>query len=149
MEIFVTSSSLLKIAAVVEEISQDSWADLPEEIVSKTTNLKDLLKYMRTSRRFLRLAQNCILFIGSDELIEVPVKWLLQFRNLRGTGDLVRIPLLAQLPFFVEGNFVLRDIPLILTILDFFQVLNLAQKLPRVNFRFWLSSWIHSSPLGR
>uniref|UniRef100_A0A6C0J0V8 Uncharacterized protein n=1 Tax=viral metagenome TaxID=1070528 RepID=A0A6C0J0V8_9ZZZZ len=108
---------------------------------------------MRTSRRFLRLAQNCILFI------EVPVEWLLQFRNLRGTGDLVRIPLdsetiplLAQLPFLVEGNFVLRDIPLVdlvLTILDFFQVLNLAQKLPRVNFRFWLSSWIHSSPLGR
>lgn len=69
---------------------------------------------MRTSRRFLRLAQNCILFI------EVPVEWLLQFRNLRGTGDLVRIPLdsetiplLAQLPFLVEGNFVLWDIPLV------------------------------------
>jgi hypothetical protein len=137
-------------AAVVEEVSQDPWDDLPEEvaceIVSKTTNLKEILKYMRTSRKFLRLAQNCILFLDSDKLIEVPVQWLLQFRNLRGTGDLIRIilgqetiPLVAQLPQLREANFIIRVSPLYLDadILNLFFKLKLAQKLPRVNFRLF------------
>lgn len=123
------------------------WEHLPDdmacEIISRTTNIRDLFQYMQTSKRFSELAHLCTIRLESDERRTIGIESLVNFNQLQEIGDNIlvsikseTIPLLQNLPQLRKANFFLplssnfiQDVLLILN------QLNLAGKIPYENFR--------------
>ena len=108
------------------------------EIISRLTSIRDIINYSETSPRFYQLAKRCLTRLDSDEYIEVPLTWLSEFKNLRVTGENIRVlvtprtlHLVESLPRLLEANFILED----LSFESFLDELNLNRKVPQESFR--------------
>lgn len=93
----------------------DPFENLPDEILCQTVGninqLSDIVSHLSVSRRFQAVASDCITSIQHNELIYLPIDFIIQFRRLQLTNNIVitlsadQIDLLENLPFLRKAYF--------------------------------------------